>query len=123
MNRRDEVRERIDAIRAAARAGEAPPIDPAAVAVLRNVIGPDDPLRLYQLAEGTVIEVYVSGAVDESAAHIVAEQWTAHVAWTVSITGSGPVPLLNRLATSVERPRNYPSFRLDLKNRTRGEIC
>ncbi len=83
-NRLKTAQARILATHQACRENKNPPIDPEALSILQAVTGTDT-MRVYQLAEAVVTEVYLRACNDVEAAKVVADNWVRVVAWLGSV--------------------------------------
>lgn len=92
MNRLEYAKARILAIRQACRENKDVPISQEALGILKSVID-NDHMRIYQLAEELVTEMYHSNCNELEAAQICADNWVQVVKWTISITGKPMIPL------------------------------
>lgn len=91
-NRLQEARRRIADIRQACRKGLDPDIGAEALHVLREATGADT-MRVYQLAENLIVEVYLGQNSDLEAALMVADAWVRTKAWAFSVSGKPTIPL------------------------------
>lgn len=102
MSREDEARRRIAAVHEACRAGAPPPgFAPEVLDLLRAAVG-SDAMRLYQLAEGTIVEAYLGGLSDMEAARVAVDGWQRTNAWVIEVTGA---PMLPLAATGMYPPK------------------
>jgi hypothetical protein len=92
MNRLEEARHRMRAIRQACREGRDPAIDAEALRMLREAVG-TDALRVWQLAELLIVEAYMAALSDVDAAKVVVDAWTKTTAWALSVSGKPMIPL------------------------------